>query len=131
MKAGTETGSLTNHLYSRMVKGEPTPKAGDAATLLSWSDRFAATVTDYDHKTGIVTVNEDQSKRVDQNGMSEMQEYEYTRSPEGHGRTASFRKDKQGLWKQVRFNPETKRWNKSDGYGLRLGVRETYHDFSF
>ena len=45
MNLGTETGSVMNHLMSRMVRGEPAPRVGMGATLLSWTDRHAATVT--------------------------------------------------------------------------------------
>ena len=32
MKLGTETGSMTNHIYSRATKGQPDPAVGMGAT---------------------------------------------------------------------------------------------------
>jgi hypothetical protein len=43
MHLGTQTGSLTNHLYSR-IKLPSEVKVGDGATLLGWTDRYAGTV---------------------------------------------------------------------------------------
>ena len=45
MKLGTQTGSLTNHIYSRAVIGQPNPEIGMGATVLCWTDRHAATIT--------------------------------------------------------------------------------------
>ncbi len=61
--------------------------------------------------------------------MSETQDYEYSANP--NGGTECFFLDKDGKWKGIRFNHETKRWIKAEGHGLRLGFREKYHDFSF
>ena len=71
----------------------------------------------------------DDYQRIDSNGLSESQEYEYTPNPNGH--TRIFRKDKKGQWVQHYVNPETKRLVQSRGCGLRLGAREKYYDFSF
>lgn len=124
LKAGTETGSLMNHLFSREVGVEPA--IGMGATLLHWTDRDPATVVAWDGK--LLTVQEDSYKRVDKNGMSESQEYEYTPNPQGS--LSHFKRDKNGGWFQVIKNPETGRFNKRGG-GLRLGERERYYDFSF
>lgn len=127
LKLGTETGSLTNHLRSRMVNGQPEPVVGMGATLLHWTDRTACTVVGWDGK--ILTVQGDNAKRVDSNGMSECQDYEYTPNP--NGGLSYFKKTKSGFWVGVRKNPETGRWVQSRGAGLTLGVRMQYHDFSF
>ncbi len=127
MKLGTETSSLINHLYSRATIGEPKATVGMGATILSWTDRYAATVTNVDNNR--VTVQRDHAKRVDSNGMSEGQDYEYT--PDPHGAEYVFRKARSGQWEEVFFNAETGRWNKSCGYALRLGERCQYRDFSF
>lgn len=127
MELGTETGSVMNHLYSRMVKGEPEPTVGMGVTLLSWTDRHPATVTTWDGK--ILTVQEDHAKRIDANGMSESQDYEYTPNPKGG--LSCFRKDKIGVWQKIAKNPDTGRWVKAGGKGLTLGRRDKYHDYSF
>jgi hypothetical protein len=50
MKLGSETGSLVNHLMSSRSNTEP--NIGTPATLLSWTDRSAATVTKVFEKNG-------------------------------------------------------------------------------
>jgi len=130
MKLGTETGSLINHVMSREVTedGKPVaPFAGMPATILLWSDRDPATVISFDGK--ILKVQEDNAVRIDCNGMSESQNYEYSENEDGS--IYCFRRDKRGFWKEVVFNSETKRYNKTDGAGLRLGEREKYYDYSF
>lgn len=127
MRLGTETANLQNHLYSRMTRGAPEPVVGMGATILYWSDRKAATVTAWDGK--VIEVQYDDAKRVDSNGMSEAQEYEFT--PNHGGAVLAFRRTKDGSWKQVQWNPETKRWNQNGSAGLIVGKRDHYHDFSF
>lgn len=126
MKLGTQTASLTNHIYSRMTIGEPVTEVGIGATILHWSDRTPATVIAWDGK--ILTVQEDDATRTDANGMSECQDYEYTANP--HGIKSYFRKDRSGAWVEVRRNPNTGRWIKC-GHWLRIGERDKYYDFSF
>ncbi len=124
MKIGTETGSLMNAVMS----GDTTePVVGMAATVLGWTDRKGATVIGWDGTT--LTVQEDHAKRVDSNGMSEMQKWEHTPNP--NGITTTYRRHKKtGRFKGGWVNPETKRWSFGDG-GVLLGERRHYHDFSF
>lgn len=129
MRLGSETGSLVNHLYSRMVEGEPAPYVGMPATLLSWTDRSPATVVEVNMPARYIVVQEDDWMRIDSNGMSEDQEYRYT--PNALGSKTIFRKNKKGQWIQCCRNPETGRLVQSPGTGLRLGQKERYHDFSF
>ena len=131
MKLGTETGSLTNHLYSRAVIGQPEPVIGMGATVLYWTDRHAGTIVMvYNGPKGeIINIQEDFAKRADTNGMSESQSYDY--SPNVNGVIRSFRKGKNGGWQYVVKNPKTGRWNKEQGPCLRIGERCHYHDFSF
>jgi hypothetical protein len=132
MKLGSQTGSMVNHLYSRMVLNAPKVKVGDGATLLSWTDRHAGTVIEVLEKKGdvaFIRVQMDNAKRIDGNGFSENQEYEYT--PNLEGPIYVFKREKDGRWSECSKNTVTGRWNKRDGHGLRVGVRESYHDFSF
>jgi len=126
MKLGTETASVMNHLYSRSVNGQPEPEVGMGATFLHWTDRHAGTIIAWDGK--VVTVQRDHAKRIDSNGMSEMQEYEY--SPNPKGAVYHFRREKRGMWTEVRRNPSTGRWVKVGGAGLAIGYRRAYYDFS-
>ena len=131
LRAGTDTGSLMNHLYSRMVRGEPAPTVGMPCTVLAWTDRYACTIVAVIQHglQQILKVQQDSCKRTDKNGISEDQDYEYTRDPQG--RVYFFRKDKKGFWGEVRLNPETNRYTNAKCRGLRLGVREEYVDPSF
>lgn len=112
------TGSLISNL---MVNSkQPEPVEGMPATICSYTDRHAATVIAVRRfKTGAragqvreVTVQEDKAIRTDKNGMSEAQDYEYLRDPNGSIQT--FKVDKHG-----RFGR------------LSLGHRSSYHDYSF
>jgi hypothetical protein len=131
MSFASQTGSMVNHLYARGVKGQPTPVVDMPATLLFYSDRHAATISKVETIRGklYITVQEDNAVRIDKNGMSEIQEYEYSRNP--NGREMMFRQAANGMWEGVRKNAETGRFKKTDVGGLRIGTRESYHDFSF
>lgn len=131
MHAGTDTGSLTNHLMSRQVLGEPAPQLNTGCTLLSWTDRYAGTIVEMFKvgKTQYIVVQEDKAIRTDKNGMSEAQEYLYEQDTKGPKYT--FRKDGKGFWAQVTLNKETGRYNMYRGYGLKIGHRNAYHDYSF
>lgn len=126
MNLGTQTGSLVNHILSRE---SVVPQIGMGATLLSWSDRTPATVIDWDAKKKLVTVQIDNYTRIDTNGMSESQDYEYTANPDG----AIYRYkwiDGKG-WVCMVKNPETGRLIQSKCGGLTVGRRERFYDFSF
>ena len=127
MKLGTQTGSVTNHILSRAVRGQPEPCYGMGCTILAWSDRNPATIINV--KGNIIVVQEDRAYRTDSNGMSECQEYEFERDV--YGGLYNFRQAKNGQWEEVRLNEDTGRFKKTNGAGLRIGEREKYHDFSF
>lgn len=131
LKAGTQTGSLMNHLYSRMVNGQPEPVVGMGATLLQWTDRDPATIVEVKKtKAGawLIAVQEDKAQRTDNNGFSESQEYEYSPNPEASKQWFRF-EDGKG-WRGVRDNGKG-RMVLTGGGGLRIGEREKYHDFTF
>lgn len=128
MRLGRDTGSLVNHVLSA---GSPVmPAIGMGATILSWTDRHAGTVvgilTRRDGSLLGVRVQEDTATRVDRNGMSEAQAYDYTPNPEGHVWT--FRRHN-GAWRECHANGRV--MAKGSGMGLALGRRERYYDFSF
>lgn len=114
MKLGTETGSMVNHLMSG-INGSPVPQVGMGATILMWTDRHAATIVKVTPTQ--VHVQRDIAKRVDSNGMSEMQTYLYEADPTAD--VEIFRKTKNGYRKA------------GGGYSLRIGDRAEYHDYSF
>lgn len=129
LKLGTQTGSLINHFMSS--DSAKTPEVGMGATLLSWTDRTPATVQRV-FKIGkcvAIEVTLDDYKRIDENGVSEIQEYEYTTNPNGSKRT--YKLTERG-WKCVWLNPSTNRYIIKDSTGgIALGRRERYYDFSF
>lgn len=131
MKLGTQTASLTNHIYSRAVKGQPAPEVGMGATMLAWTDRYAGTIIEIFNigKSVCLVVQEDHAKRIDKNGLSECQQYAYSANPNGAKRT--FRQSNDGTWKEGYVNAVTKRWRTVGGYGLRIGDRQQYRDFTF
>lgn len=114
MKLGSGTGSLINHVISQ--GSSVTPEVGMGCTILHWTDRSPGTIISI-HGTTKIVVQEDTAIRTDKNGMSESQEYEYSRNI--NGILYTFRKRKDGSWK-----------NKA-GEQLALGYREKYYDFSF
>ena len=127
MNLGTETGSLINHIQSR-VFDDKDPVIGTPATVLCWSDRKGATVILWDSKHSIITVQEDKATRIDGEGMSDCQTYSYERDTDGS--LHMFKRTKNG-WKNVLLNPQTGRYNYTSGSGLVLGVRDAHYDYSF
>lgn len=113
MKLGTETGSLVNHIISRTASKNP--EIGDPCTISWWTDRDPGTIIKVTPKS--VTVQFDKYTRTDNYGMSDVQEYEYERDPEG--RTMTFRLTKKG-------------WRAKGGHPcLHIGRRNRYYDYSF
>lgn len=88
-------------------------KVGTGVTISCWTDRYAYTIIKRTAKT--ITIQRDRCVRVDNNGMSECQEYKYYR-------------DKNGDTKVFRWS-DKKGWI-SGCYKLGLG-RYEYYDFSF
>lgn len=131
MRLGSGTGSLVNHLYSRAVRVEP--EVGMDATLLSWTDRHPATVTEVfkKGKYNYFTVREDRYERISGViGMDESVEYRFFPNEEGEGREETYRIKENG-YERVFFDPDTKRFNKLNSGGVMLGRKEKYHDPHF
>lgn len=129
MKLGTHTNSLVNYMMANGTVSEIIP-GETGATILSWTDRKAATVieTFKKGKYDYIVVQLDDVKRIDNNGMSESQEYEYTPNP--NNGTLTFRvTDKAFL--NVRKNEETGRYALTGVYNLSVGTRQHYYDYSF
>jgi hypothetical protein len=127
MKLGTETGSLINYLMSG-TKGQSVPVVGMGATLLSWTDRHPATIVEVLNGGKVLVVQEDNAVRVDNNGMSECQDYEFT--PDTNATKRYYKLDKNGAYRDAYLN-ENGRLIFGSGQRLRIGDRDRYHDFSF
>lgn len=127
MNLGTQTGSLVNHMMSRVAP--QLPEIGEAATLLSFTDRSPATVVETftRGKFQYVVVQADDFRRIDKNGLSESQTYEYTPNPDGYKST--FRMTDTG-WQGVYRDVNTGRFRKTSG-GIMIGRRDKYYDPSF
>ena len=98
------------------------PQLNEAATVLSYSDRHPCTVISVTDKE--IIVQEDHAKRIDSNGMSESQNYDYSRNV--NGRKFTYRKVKSG-----RRKGQWREGGLTDGIGIIFGTREKYYDFSF
>jgi hypothetical protein len=129
MKLGSQTNSLTNHILSRAVIGQPEPALGMGVTLLSWTDRDPGTIVGVFTAAKMIKVREDHATRMDKNGLSESQTYQFRPNHTGHVYT--FRQNKSGVWEEVEYNPLTNRYRKTGGHGLRIGERSAYRDPSF
>lgn len=112
-------GSLQNRLEERAKM--PAPKVGMGATEMCWSDRHAYEIVEVKDARHI-TVRKLDYKRIDNNGMSEMQTYEYT-SNEDNPKATLFL-TKKGEWRE--------RIGRELGcYRWVIGHAEEYYDFSF
>lgn len=120
LRAGTQTGSLINHLMSGGKN--KIPKVGDGATILGWTDRYPATVIEVSADGKRIVIQEDNAKRIDNNGMSESQQYEYSRNPNATKVVYTLRKD----GRYVQLGRPMK-----GGGNLAIGYRDKYYDFSF
>ena len=111
MLAGTETGSLINHVLTHHTADRPA-KVGDGATVFMWTDRYPATVVKVTSTQ--IHVQIDKSERLDKNGQSEAQEYRFTPRPDA----------------PVHIFRQTKRGFKSTTYPgvLKVGERMRYED---
>lgn len=126
MKLGTQTASLVNHLYS--LTNSPEPVVGMGVTFLYWTDRSPGTIVEINRSRYIVCTDDDY-RRIDANGMSESQEYEYNSNFDGRRRY--FRKDKKNKWREMVRNENGRLVFAGSSSGLLIGEREKYHDFTF
>lgn len=91
---------------------------GMGATICYWSDRSPATVIQILQDGKRVIIQEDKFTRTDNNGISELQEYDYERDPNGATYVVTLRKD--GRYKISKSNTI-----------VALGARRKYYDPSF
>lgn len=129
MNLGTETGSLINHVLSRY---NASPVVGCGATFLGWTDRSPATVVEVFTRGAFeyIGLKADDYKRIDNNGMSENQEYVYM--PNNENPTVYYRR-KVGTakWAGCYQDKETGRWKNSGSGSIVVGQRERYYDYCF
>ena len=138
---GTHSGSLVNYLNSRHAYPMEALEIGGPATINMWSDRHGATVVDIIKKKNgrtFLAVQQDDTKMVGGNIMSEDQQYEFTRNPQGrlvHAEIIFVEDDEgtQGFVLEPRdFNHRTNRFNvATHGARISLGHRSEYRDPCF
>lgn len=93
------------------------PEIGMGVTQICWSDRHPYTIVEIVSPKEIV-VQSDRSSRIDDRGMSDMQDYEYTPNPNAP-RITLYNRYKDGHWRE-----------RAGGTIYMLGRREEYYDYS-
>lgn len=107
-------GSLMNRICEN-AKSEEEIKVGMGATIYWYSDRTACTVVEVKSKCSIV-IQRDIATRIDNRGMCENQEYEFSQDENGRKYECYCRN---GVWK-----------TKGDKQRVVVGKREEYYDYS-
>lgn len=105
--------ALTEHGHPKKL--EPEPIVGMGATRVWFTDRDPYTVIEVSPSGKRCKVQSDKYVRIDTNGMSECQTYDY--SPDSDGSVFELRRTKRG-------------WTHK-GSLFAMGTRRKYHDFSF
>lgn len=100
------------------VMSEPT--VGMGVTINFYSDSKAATIIQISHKGKRIVLRQDKATRIDHNGVSESQTYNYETDLDGSIYVATLRKD--GAYRLV---------GATTGSTITLGVRREYYDYSF
>ena len=95
-----------------------TPEIGMGLTYSIGSDAYPATVTKVSESGKTIWFQDDDYKRTDKNGLSESQEYEYSRNTSNRTQKATLRSD--GSFKI----------SKSQ-FTIHLGTRNAYRDPHF
>lgn len=132
MKLGSQTGSVMNHLMARGTIGQPEAKVGMGATILQWTDRSAATIFRVFKWRDCVAIEtrEDYSKVVSGSCHDGSASYEHKIDVKGYKRYFVLKDE---AWREARMDEagKLKLAKKGNGYGLRIGSRDAYHDPSF
>ena len=94
------------------------PEIGMGATECFWSDRHACTIIAISPSGKTLTIQRDKAIRLDDNGMSDSQEYEY--KPDNNGITTKATLRSNGQYRASGTNNLVK-----------IGSRREYYDYSF
>lgn len=110
----------TRNLKGFKREGSVEPLVGMGATYTIGSDRYPYTIIAVSASGKRCTIQQDETKRMDKNGMSEQQTYRFIPNPEAEKKVISLRQD--GRWREV----------GSGGAGFyTIGDRDCYRDPSF
>lgn len=110
-------GSLQN-LIADQSGDSAKPEVGQGVTIVSWTDRSAGTIIEVSKTGHKIVVQDDTAIRTDSNGMSDAQSYRFERNTNGGITEATRRKD--GSYRV-----------KGGSQRVLIGVRDSYHDYSF
>tara|TARA_B110000503_G_C7127673_1_gene405399 strand:- start:1539 stop:1874 length:336 start_codon:yes stop_codon:yes gene_type:complete len=109
-----------------MANNSSVPVVGEGATILSYTDRHAYTVREFNPKTKKVIIQRCESTRVDNLGMSDSQTYDYTK----HEDYFIVLKYRYNNWYEECYNKHSDE-NDYSKKRIIFGVRDEYYDFSF
>jgi len=128
LNAGSQTGSLINHIASGYRQQKP--EVGMGVTMLMWTDREPGTITEILQDGKVIVVVEDDYKLIDGSFSSEHQVYEFT---PGNGEGQLFKIDRNGSWRYARVDEKTGRikFSSPAGNNLIIGHRQKYRDPCF
>lgn len=98
------------------------PTVGMGATLHVGSDSYPATVIQVTRNGKRVVIQEDIATRIDNNGMSDSQDYTYEPNPEGELTVVTLRKDG-----SYRIEGQYGRGSTR----VSIGFRRKYYDYCF
>ena len=115
---------MKNEITLKLDDKDTKIKVGDGCTIRYYSDRTPATIIEISEDEKIIKVQEDTAIRMDDNGMSDCQDYDYYRNEKGSIHTFKrTRKDKNVYTDNGKYDD----W----GTMLLFGFREKYYDYSF
>ena len=138
-------GSITNRLDShRCYTKETEPTVGMDATYYAWSDRYPLTVVEvsknWNNKNyDIVVCQQDKATPDKDKGYDYFgnQVYKYERNLDGakyYLKSFIYKHPQAGetkIYKSVRWNDQSKRWNVLGKSNIGFGIKEKYCDPSF
>lgn len=110
-------GSLVNNVLEN-TNNNVVPEVGMGITVCMFSDRYAGTITKVSPSKKTFSFTRDKVVRVDKNGMSDCQVYNYESDPNGYEMKARIRKN--GKYK-----------TEHTDCSIILNYRDSYHDYSF
>ena len=111
--------TLVNGRLIEVKKEVPVVHIGDGVTVSCGTDSSPYTVIDVSKNGKKIKIQADNAVRIDNNGMSESQEYEYTPNLNGYIEEVSFR-PKDGSFRIV-----------GTSSSVRFGFRRKYYDYCF
>lgn len=95
-----------------------TPEIGMGATIKIGTDSIPVTIIDVSLNKNKITLQEDKSNRLDNNGISDLQSY-------------SYESDMNGIIYYAYLHKNNNYYLSKSKQRVSLGVRRKYYDYSF